>query len=450
MENGNGQVMGTVEVTPTQTPESNIEIPVSPENPIDVGGAEETTIPETPIEPEKEVEETTEPQEETKEVEEETKEFNPDEIDFDNMTPYDEVEGYNFGDLVREYGIDTDDQEALDEVKAYAKRLKDAGFNQEQANLFFRTFLDNVVNDMNEEKEMYTPANISKSLNEQLTIEEKRNYKPILNWIKSANANGALPQKMINDAMSNPTLVKFLNVLYSNHANSRTPIEIQKPVIKGGLSAVGAVEKYQEWNVYAHDKIGLKQVKSTQLNLENSYIKSLSDALRRNCDKVILSAISAKTGDLKKIGDQLKDITDDANVTALIKGVAYASTLVNESSVSDGRSGVAIVLDTAQYAQLFGVDKVLNSQYPSVNEIRTRNSLFGADVVKVASATKGTEKIYIIPAGTIGVASYENDIDAKAWWDDGQDSLFCRVRRSLGVAVLEPESIFEFSHKAIA
>lgn len=166
--------------------------------------------------------------------------------------------------------------------------------------------------------------------------------------------------------------------------------------------------------VYAHDKIGLKQVKSTQLNLENSYIKSLSDALRRNCDKVILSAISAKTSNLKKIGDQLKDITDDANVTALIKGVAYASTLVNESSVSDGRSGVAIVLDTAQYAQLFGVDKVLNSQYPSVNEIRTRNSLFGADVVKVASATKETEKIYIIPAGTIGVASYENDIDAKA------------------------------------
>ena len=166
--------------------------------------------------------------------------------------------------------------------------------------------------------------------------------------------------------------------------------------------------------VYAHDKIGLKQVKSTQLNLENSYIKSLSDALRRNCDKVILSAINAKTSNLKKIGDQLKDITDDANVTALIKGVAYASTLVNESSVSDGRSGVAIVLDTAQYAQLFGVDKVLNSQYPSVNEIRTRNSLFGADVVKVASATKGTEKIYIIPAGTIGVASYENDIDAKA------------------------------------
>ena len=202
--------------------------------------------------------------------------------------------------------------------------------------------------------------------------------------------------------------------------------------------------------VYAHDKIGLKQVKSTQLNLENSYIKSLSDALRRNCDKVILSAISAKTSNLKKIGDQLKDITDDANVTALIKGVAYASTLVNESSVSDGRSGVAIVLDTAQYAQLFGVDKVINAQYPSVNEIRTRNSLFGADVVKVASATKGADKIYIIPAGTIGVASYENDIDAKAWWDDGQDSLFCRVRRSLGVAVLEPESIFEFSHKAIA
>lgn len=201
--------------------------------------------------------------------------------------------------------------------------------------------------------------------------------------------------------------------------------------------------------VYAHDKIGLKEVKSTSLNLQNSYIKSLSDALKRNCDKVILDKINESTASLTKGGDSMSALTDDKNVTALIQLIAYASTLVNETSVSDGRSGVALVLDTAQYAKLFGVDKVINAQYPSVNELRTRNSLFGADVVKVASGTKNKTKMYIIPAGTFGVASYENDVDAKAWWDDGQDKLFCRVRRSMGVAVLEPESIVEFSHKSL-
>lgn len=36
------------------------------------------------------------------------------------------------------------------------------------------------------------------------------------------------------------------------------------------------------------------------------------------------------------------------------------------------------------------------------------------------------------------------------WWEDAEDSLFCRVKRSMGVAVMEPESIIEITHAAIA
>lgn len=199
--------------------------------------------------------------------------------------------------------------------------------------------------------------------------------------------------------------------------------------------------------VYAHDKIKAIDIKSTSLNLENSYVKSLSDALKRNVDKTILTKINESTAQLTKAGDTLKSIDDAANVDALIEMAVYASTNV-KMSVDEGRSGVALVLDTAQYAKLFRAEKITNNNWSASNKFMVGN-LFGCDVVKVASGTKDKAKIYIIPAGTIGVASFENDVEAKAWWEDAEDSLFCRVKRSLGVAVLEPSSIVEFSHKAI-
>lgn len=201
--------------------------------------------------------------------------------------------------------------------------------------------------------------------------------------------------------------------------------------------------------VYAHDKIKAIDMNSTSLDLENSYIKSLSDALRRNVDKKILDAVKAGRSNITKFENAVKDIEDPSNVDALIEYAVYASTNVKSTSVSEGRTGVALVVDTAQYARLFRAEKMTNNNWVLSNKF-TSGQLFGCDVVKVASSTKDKDVIYLIPAGTIGIASFENDIDAKAWWDDGQDALFCRVKRSLGVVLLEPESIVEIKHKAIA
>lgn len=200
--------------------------------------------------------------------------------------------------------------------------------------------------------------------------------------------------------------------------------------------------------VYASDKIKAIDVKSTSLNLENSYVKSLSDALKRNVDKVILDAIKAKTSNLKKYDGSAKEIDDPSNVDALIEHAVYASTNVKDMSVSEGRTGVALVLDTAEYAKLFRAEKITNSNWSGSNKFMA-GQLFGCDVVKVARITKDRDTMYLIPSGTIGVASFENDVDAMSWWDNGQDALFCRVKRSIGVAVIEPESIVEFKHKTI-
>ena len=198
--------------------------------------------------------------------------------------------------------------------------------------------------------------------------------------------------------------------------------------------------------IYAHDKIRAADINSTSLDLESTFIKSLSDALKRNVDKTIIAAIAAKTDSLVKMGDISKAVEDAENVDALLEATSYASTLVKDTSVSEGRMGVALVLDAVEFSKLHRAEKTLNADYRLANTLLDRNVLFSCDVVKVAQGAKDKQKMYIIPAGTFGTASWENDVEAKAWYEDGQDALFCRAKRSLGVAVLEPESIIEFSH----
>ncbi len=212
----------------------------------------------------------------------------------------------------------------------------------------------------------------------------------------------------------------------------------------GESKKISAVIDY----VYASDKIKAIDLNSTSLDLETSYVKSLSDALRREVDKTILKAVKDGRANITKFDNSSKDIEDVTTVDALIEYAVYASTNIKDITVSEGRTGVALVLDTAQYARLFRAEKMTNNNWVLSNKF-TAGQLFGCDVVKVASSTKDQDVIYIIPKGTIGVASFENDIEAKAWWDEGQDALFCKVKRSMGVALLEPESIVEIKHKPI-
>lgn len=211
----------------------------------------------------------------------------------------------------------------------------------------------------------------------------------------------------------------------------------------------GEAKKYQATidYVYASDKIKAIDLKSTSLDLEGSYVKSLSDALRRNCDKVILDKIKADN-QLTKIDKNSQAIDSEEVVNALIECAVLASTNV-KMSVSEGRTGVALVVDTPQFARLFRAEKITNNNWSGSNQFMA-GTLFGCDVVKVARGAKDGTKIYLIPAGTFGVASFENDLEAKSWWEDSEDSLFCRAKRSLGVAVMEPESIIEITHQTIS
>lgn len=210
--------------------------------------------------------------------------------------------------------------------------------------------------------------------------------------------------------------------------------------------------------VYASDKIKAAEVKSTSLDLKSSFVNSLMQAMKRNVDKIVMVEIEKlvfsadyTVGQGLLFGDAAKTLDDPSNVAALVEASVYAATLAKETSVST-RPSVAIILTAREFAILHRAERVTNTNYANVNKFQT-NTLFGCEVVKIADNIKEAAKknsIYLIPQGTIGAASWENDVEAKAWWDEAQDSLFCRSKRSLGVAVIEPESIMKVQYSATA
>lgn len=214
--------------------------------------------------------------------------------------------------------------------------------------------------------------------------------------------------------------------------------------------------------IYASDRIKNEDINSTTINLESSYIKSLSDALAREVDKKILAAIAAKTsggtaaaGTLTPMGDATKALTDVANIDALIQAAVYAATNVKDMTASTGSNGVALVLTAKEFSKLFTVEKIASNNYLGGLKEGTSSlkTFLACEVVKVSeyakpNGTGGINTIYLIPTQTFGVASWENDLEAKSWEDLATDSVACRVKRSLGVAVIEPESIIEFRYKA--
>ncbi|MGL5594109.1 MAG: phage capsid protein [Cetobacterium sp.] len=232
--------------------------------------------------------------------------------------------------------------------------------------------------------------------------------------------------------------------------------------------------------IYASDKIKAAEVNSTSLDLKSSFVNSLIYAMKRNVDYMVLHPIDLSTADkdfgktavsLLLMGDGDAALDSEGNVNALIEAAVFASTLAKETSV-EGRPSVAIVVTAREFAILHRAEKITNTNYATVNPFQ-RNTLFGCEVVKVAESVKngwananaggaGTDaatvsytaavkpvigQIILIPQGTVGAASWENDVEAKSWWDDAQDSLFCRTKRSLGTVMLEPNSIIRLVYK---
>ena len=232
MEN-NGQETGINEVIDGQetTPEEIIDNPEfeqesEPENPDITGG------------------EGKEPKEETKE--ETGEEFNTDNVDFsENDTTFGKYDLSKYKDK-----IDFENIEAMEAFRQEATKLEQLGASQELVEYICESVLG--MNEESQEPQKMTKKEVDADLKRHLTIEERRSYPVINNFVKDTLKGTELEGNTL-EIMSNPYLVKLAGYFYKKGVGGRvinqSNVPEQKPRVDYTLESVQKnYEKFQAKN----------------------------------------------------------------------------------------------------------------------------------------------------------------------------------------------------------
>lgn len=150
---------------------------------------------------------------------EENTEFNPDDLEFE------EEEGeFTFGDynLSRfKDDINLSDDNIRNFLNEKAKVLKEKGFNQNQVEFILE---EEIKEARAKQVAKPTKEDIIKDLKENLTIQERKDYKNVGNYLKDG-LKGTELEGYYNEAMSNPIVYKLIHSLYTKTLSGK-PIGI--------------------------------------------------------------------------------------------------------------------------------------------------------------------------------------------------------------------------------
>lgn len=174
------------------------------------------------------------------EVAVEDEEFNPEDMfEDDNST-------YQFGqyDLSKYKDVfDFDNEEFVSEFNRYAKEYASKGFTQEQIEYLLDSRIAEAEQDPKQKQT--SSKEIKERLNKGLSNEEKRNYKAINSFVVNALAGTELEgqEKAI---VSNPALVKLMNVLYKKSLGSTTNIKGTQRSVEKQIRSISLEDAQQE------------------------------------------------------------------------------------------------------------------------------------------------------------------------------------------------------------
>lgn len=220
---------------------------------------------------------------------EEKKVFDPNTVDFGDgsETKEEETEDKQEEELNGEYEgysldefkdvMDLSDPEDEKLVREKLKAYREAGFTQAQVNQVINDMVELYRQDAQEayekeleEEKLYTPEAILDRLKKELTTEEKREYKHVANWF-SQIGKGAIKDQHISDALSNPSLVKILTVLYKNSTNTNVVRDTGDTTPKSSsISPQAVFERWQEW---------IKGQKNVTRDASRNYIKQFENLI---------------------------------------------------------------------------------------------------------------------------------------------------------------------------
>lgn len=152
--------------------------------------------------------------------------------------------------------LDFESPESRQEIVNNIRGLKDAGLNDDQIKLVIKNQIGLYMElmedmpDQEEEREM-TPQEIRENLERNLTYEEKRNVKPMLEYLKQSVSSDILSNEVLTNIFSDPTSVKIIHALYKSSIGNTNMVREprQETVNKGSMQLTPqvAMEYYKDW-----------------------------------------------------------------------------------------------------------------------------------------------------------------------------------------------------------
>lgn len=143
-------------------------------------------------------------------------EFDPDNLDFEETES-----DYTFGDynLSRfKDNLNFADENIRNGFNALSEELKKQGFTQSQVEWLMQKEIEAVQNKKSAAGP--TKEQVLKELTENLSIQERRDYKAVGNFLKES-IKGTEIEKYYKEAMANPAVFKIVHALYSKNISGK-------------------------------------------------------------------------------------------------------------------------------------------------------------------------------------------------------------------------------------
>lgn len=208
--------------------------------------------------------------------------------------------------------------------------------------------------------------------------------------------------------------------------------------------------------VSSQQKVKKEDMMKTKLDLKAPFVNSMANAVLNKEDSKILTAIKAKEANLAKVGASGAEIDTLPQIRALIMAVRSAH--AKAQLTPDGKKGVILAMGLPAYTKLAASDIFINGDYKDAFGGGTGDlplSFYGAEIritSQVPAATTATdENAYVIPSNTFGYAEWEGSEEVTAEYHPTDAQRWhLQVVKSVGVTVIEPESISQFVFKKVS
>lgn len=152
----------------------------------------------------------------------EDEEFDPDKMFEDDVDQYN-VAGYDLSKY--KDVLNFEDESVVEEFSQYIQKYSDKGFTQEQIEFI----LDDRLSDVDEKPKRPSMKDIQARLSQELSREERRNYRAVNAFVSGALNDTDLAGRE-KEIMQNPALVKLMNIIYKKSLGSTTNLKsTQKP-----------------------------------------------------------------------------------------------------------------------------------------------------------------------------------------------------------------------------